>query len=734
MVMMTSLRIRGRHCFAIFICLCLQLIICCATLGKDGVHENNALYTRFDPIAYYSNSAAHGIDITPAQHRQRLQQQQQEQQQQQQYSYDDENKCTTYLAPSSIPNSGLGMYTTQPYRTGESFPFPEIGIVLSEKNRHYSVSIGSDVNKRDSEKLINQYPWAAQSLTLGEYEVGFGEVVIPGLGMLANSHLGLVNIRHSDLWKIQSWRDGTDSYVRSDSFTREDVGRGAQSWHGRTLFSANVNIGVGDELFVSYGDEWFLGRERLLGLVPLGDDFKEADRLLKEFSQNNDMNDESNYAQRNANYEKMLTEAHNENPRLRKALPNNMQDVPKAVQMGTARFSAPSSNRPVEWLEENGACIDNIISGVSTIPQAGRGAFATRSIQKGQTITTTPVVTLERKELHLWEERQRRGDGGQVMEFMGHQLLLNYCYGHSNSSLLFFPYAPTVNFINHGSVDDANAEIRWSTLPYHKGEWLEETLEGMKDMLKTGLLFDIVATKDMRRGDEVLLYYGKDWEESWTNHVEEWMASMNEEDGVDDDGPILNITERLGLPTTHDLNQMDQNPTVRTQQEQLQNPYPDHIMTRCQYDPPEAEECTKSSAALGLHCQSRWTVSFDAQHIYPCTILTRTSIQGTDWYSAKVEVPVKNKNEVQLHLVEYMTRDAVRFVDKPYSRDQYSYGVFRKEIGLPEGIMPEHWLDGSEEEEEDVDDIEEEKEDVGEVVGAEVMESGEMGGDDGSST
>ncbi len=68
------------------------------------------------------------------------------------------------------------------------------------------------------------------------------------------------------------------------------MGRGAQSWHGCTLFGAHDNAGMGDELFVSYGDEWFLGRERLLGLVPLGDNFKEADRLLKEFSQNNDMN------------------------------------------------------------------------------------------------------------------------------------------------------------------------------------------------------------------------------------------------------------------------------------------------------------------------------------------------------------------------------------------------------------------------------------------------------------
>ena len=48
-------------------------------------------------------------------------------------------------------------------------------------------------------------------------------------------------------------------------------------------------------------------------------------------------------------------------------------------------------------------------------------------------------------------------------------------------------------------------------------------MKEMKEIKKTGLMFDIVATKDIKRGEEVLLYYGKDWEDSWAEHIEEWI-------------------------------------------------------------------------------------------------------------------------------------------------------------------------------------------------------------------
>ena len=674
-------------CFYIAIILCivyLQLVFC--TARSDDADED-VLYTRYDRAAYF---AARGTDASSHSHtfdKNRIKGINRSSSSTNNNNNDDPNKCTTYLAPSSIPNSGLGMYTTIPYQKGEVFGYPEIGIVLQDQRTHFP--------KKSKDKLLTQYPWSAHVLTFGSHEVGYGESMVPGLGMLANSHLGLVNMRHMDLWKTASWIDGTDSLVTTDTLSMEDVGRGAHSWHGHVIFEANVNIEVGEELFVSYGDEWFKAREQLIGIVPGESQFKEADQLLRDFSIEDQKNKEAgngDYAHRHSTYETLLSDANKKDPRLRMALPNNLNDIPTALASGTARFSVKDSIQSIEWLEENGACIDNIVSGVSTIPQAGRGAFATRSINKGQQITTTPVITLEREELYLWEMFKRTQDGGAVMELMGHQLLLNYCYGHANSSLLFFPYSPSVNFINQGNAEKANAVIRWSTVPYHKSEWLNATVDEMKAKLKTGLLFDIVATKDLHRGDEILLYYGNDWEESWEEHIEEWASTGDDFDGTHGDHqPQFNLTDRLGLATTVELNQVEKHPTVRTVDEQKAKPYPDQIMTRCHLEPPD--ECTASDekATNDVECRARWKVTFDAIHLYPCTILSREHIQGMDWYTAQVNIPTK-PTTARVR-VEYMQRSAIKFVDRPYSRDQYAHGVFRQEIGLPDGILPPHWMD-----------------------------------------
>lgn len=664
-------------------------LLACCYLVHNG-NGNADVYTRYDRDAYL---AAGGIDNDGGELKDRIRNINDGDGNQR--SYDDPNKCTTYLAQSSIPNSGLGMYTTAPYRKGDAFPFPEIGIILQEKNHHYSFSS----EKSHDEKLLNQYPWAASVVTLGTHEVGYGETIVPGLGMLANSHLGLVNIRHSEQWKVQPWRDGTDALHRTESMTMEDAGRGAHSGHGKVRFEASATIEAGEELFVSYGDEWFAAREKLLGIVPGEDQFTEADGLLRSFSEEHEKWEEEHGADstvRFARYQKLLREASDKDKRLGAALPSDINDVPTASSLGTARFSAKDSVRSIEWLEENGACIDNIVSGLSTVPQAGRGAFATRLIHEGAPVTTTPVVTLERDELLLWEKAKETEDRGAAAKLVGHQLLLNYCYGHANSSLLFFPYAPSVNFINHGGVEESNAVIRWSTLPYHKVEWLDLTLEEMKDKLKTGLLFDIVATRDILRGEEILLNYGKHWEESWVQHTEEWAWTEGEGADANDEQPHLNLTDRLGVPTTNELNQSERNPTIRTKDEQAEDPYPPHIMTRCHFKPPES--CLSfthihPTHSTELHCRSRWELTFDALQLHPCTILARETIRGMDWYTAQVVETAKGESESTLHLVEYMTRDAIVFVDQPYSKDQYARGVFRHPIGLPNGIMPSQWLD-----------------------------------------
>ncbi|KAL7486368.1 hypothetical protein ACHAW6_011961, partial [Cyclotella cf. meneghiniana] len=587
-----------------------------------------------------------------------------------QVTHDDPNECTMYLAESSIPNAGLGLYTTVPYQRHEIVGHSEIGILMQDPDFHARPN-------RNGIDLLSSYVWSATPLTFGEHEVGHGESVCPGIGMMSNCHFGLINVAHTSDWKKYYWQDGTDTLAVEGGkhSTLSDVGRGSFTWHGNVRYEAHKEIQIGEELFLSYGPQWYENSATDFGfLIPSAEHFKMADIGLINFMNSvadpSGMKFEDGVRNHRMTYQALLKKAEKYDARLRAALPDNVEDVPVAIDMGAARFSAKDSIRSAEWLKENGACLDNIVGGTSTIPQAGRGAFATRTIKEGGIITTTEVITIDKDALKLRKEVKRK-DGITRSRHAGYQLMLNYCYGHRDSSLMFFPTSQSVNFINHGSKEDANAEIRWSSFPYHKSKWINYTLAEMKRINKAGLLFDVVATKDISRGDEILLYYGETWEENWDRHIGNWASSSK------------NFTDMKGVNTTVDFNR--KNFVFRTEQEQIINPYPDHLMTRCGFELPS-------------EMKSDYEVR-DPQRV-PCDILERDPIENTDrfFYRAKVEYTDKATNEVTFYSVKYDSRQSfLAFVDKPYTRDYYRKGAFRQYIGLGEGLIPSQWMDRMEE-------------------------------------
>ena len=98
------------------------------------------------------------------------------------------------------------------------------------------------------------------------------------------------------------------------------------------------------------------------------------------------------------------------------------------------------ASRSQEWLEQYGTCGDHIRAGPSTLEQAGRGAFANRDLPRGTIMAHAPLIHLvDRSRLSMYdivsgEERPP-------------QLLLNYCFGHNESSLLLCPYGPMVTYM-----------------------------------------------------------------------------------------------------------------------------------------------------------------------------------------------------------------------------------------------------------------------------------------------
>lgn len=91
------------------------------------------------------------------------------------------------------------------------------------------------------------------------------------------------------------------------------------------------------------------------------------------------------------------------NTRFANAIPRTLEDFSTALEDGSEEVNIPNRIKSADWLKENGMCIDNIMPMKSRIIQAGRGAFATRRIKKGEIISPVPLVQVRRDHLDIYE-------------------------------------------------------------------------------------------------------------------------------------------------------------------------------------------------------------------------------------------------------------------------------------------------------------------------------------------
>jgi hypothetical protein len=98
-----------------------------------------------------------------------------------------------------------------------------------------------------------------------------------------------------------------------------------------------------------------------------------------------------------------------------------LKDYSVALEEGSEEINVPNRIKSADWLKENGMCIDNIKPMKSRITQAGRGAFATRSIKKGEVISPVPLVQIRREHLDVYEEDETE-DSSKI------RYGIEYCY------------------------------------------------------------------------------------------------------------------------------------------------------------------------------------------------------------------------------------------------------------------------------------------------------------------
>lgn len=138
--------------------------------------------------------------------------------------------------------------------------------------------------------------------------------------------------------------------------------------------------------------------------------------------------------------------------------------------------------RTIDWIATNGRCLDNIFISKSSLPFAGNGAISKRYVRDGEIIAPLPLLQIS-DSAFLSTYRKYIGSGNiahDLNDEVGTQLLMNYCFGHKNSTLLLCPTTNAIyaNHCNRGSNCSPNAEFRWSR-DSKTQHWLNKTIDEM---------------------------------------------------------------------------------------------------------------------------------------------------------------------------------------------------------------------------------------------------------------
>ncbi len=609
-------------------------------------------------------------------------QQQEQQQQQKRHVFPG---CRFYLAPSTVSGGGkgkdkgnggggdLGLFTSRALKRGQPISFPDIIIQMIDYPIT-STSTSTQNSNSDSDlglgRLIEQYSWDAQKFG-GQYEGKTVASIVPGIGSLARGTTNFKNVANTIPYRPDVDEANVPRTTRpgAGSFTH---------YHNLTFFASRP-VQAGGEIFVHFdkgAGSWYQNRTVAVDL--------DTDT--------------------NVNVDADVDEV---------TITNN----------GNAVQGSKKYERDVKWLNQNGICLDNIKPGQSKIKGAGRGAFATRFIPKGSTIAPIPLVVIPNRSALALAKRGKRNNSKkktkkqdkEQQQQQQQQLLLNYCFGHKDSSILFFPTSPVVNLINHApavleptsksveassgsgsSSPTANARIQWSTSShYNAKEWPKKlSIEELKNHPPSGLLMmEYVATRDIQPKEEVLFDYGQAWIDAWTEHVESWEAPPNAKAY----SPSYVMEDVAGL--------------LRNEKEQLEHPYAPNLEISCFYqysvyhnkrNDGIVSSSSKNTKASGEVTTVKWQMdrgTFEFKNLRPCSVMQREKMPNGQFYYT---VMIKNrpglpKNEMipkgEMHVVNMVPRGAIRFTDKLYTTDQHLPNAFRHEIGIPDEIYPVQWKD-----------------------------------------
>ena len=359
--------------------------------------------------------------------------------------------------------------------------------------------------------------------------------------------------------------------------------------------------------------------------------------------------------------------------------PNELRLLQTKFKCNVTAARIDESKRDLDWLRTHGTCGDHIVAKPSTIKQAAMGGFATRFLPNGTIVAQLPMIHITNRSRFNTYGLSKNRDGQYVpynSTVIGKQLLLNYCYGHAESSLLLCPYGPMNSYVNHNQTL-ANVRLRWgrSESGNHMPSLLQSSILNLESDATAKLAMELVAIRDIEEGEELFLDYGDEWETAWQKHVANWQPVPEAESYV-----------------SAALLQADNVTRLRTIFEEIEHQkYPDALQMKCDTAVTSYPESTIERFYDGTLDHFLWKTDLPW---WPCTILRYRLDEKTGDYLYTVRLvglDEDGETETSSALVDDVPRLAIHFVDKPFTSDQHLPNAFRHDIRIPDNIFPVAW-------------------------------------------
>jgi hypothetical protein len=655
--------------------------------------------------------------------------------------------CSIYMAPASAHgNPGYGIYTTRAVPRGEPFlrggpDVPSIPVLDYEYDDDDDsfptashISAPEKKARRHFIDTFSTYWWGHGKPDHVDYLSAQSVDFQLTFGALPNHHCLLDN--------LDPHYPTTTPYY-ADRSAVQSPAAGAYSYHGGRVFLADRPVAAGEEIYLNYGHcervssshhndnatmEWH-------DYIPMPSDYEEAAQIvhaifLPAFMERGELpppDQKSNASsdmvlsllpttiaqvQLLIEHGLVLPEEEEEEQDDDDDPERSSQKKNSVMARAIALYTAAARRTP-EWIRANGVCVEHLVAQPSTIPYAGQGAFAQHVIRAGEVVVPAPLLQiLDRDALRMYDyDDNDDDDNDMVQKYKMDQLLLNYCIGHAESSMLLCPMTNAA-LINHASGDRTpNAVFQW-----HKSSeplW-NRTIDEFWSGNGRGLRLDVMALRDIAIGEEVLADYGPAWDTAWQNHLRtNWTGpfrysteELNEHEIIPDRFLSHNLRTSYAVGTDDDDSYIITGCQYYVTAEDYE-PFDDDYDWRDVED--DAELLRRYSDEEDGWYSDDYEYHEDKAH-WPCTVirLMEESQQQQQQQQNSPQQQQQPRYLVRIHqhpkkrvtaweaydvprsLHDY-PRSSIRFFTKPYATDQLLAGSFRHPIGIPDAIFPVAW-------------------------------------------